>query len=380
MRLLLPAAAAALLLATTGLAQEAKKDKEKEKVPPERKDSLMKLPEINEIGGKTLEQWVKEMSARDPSKRDNAVRTVVMFGAERAYPLAMPVLLAELRKHSPSAPIDLSVRLSGCNALGAFLSSVKEPDPRHLREAVLILRKLCKDEQAMVRVRAAQALAAMGPNARSALAEVIGVAQDRDTWEARQAGVQAVAVLCALDPPPPAAALSAIYRALNDSSMQVRLAGVQALAMLGPLSDPTTQGNMIRHLDTLASKDSEPSLQIWGHMGMMTIKRAAPTEHLAPIIKMLHHPDVGTRIQAAQALATVGPKANSAIPTLISSLSDPDPSVVGNSIIALARIEATGAVPALRRVAADKNSNEAVKLAANEAVEHLTKKKNDDTK
>lgn len=376
MRLLLCAAAAAVMLASTGLAQDAKtKDKDGDK------ESMKKEPEITEIAGKTLEQWVKEISTRDPSKRDLAVRTVVLFGPDRAYALAVPALLAELRKHSASTPIDLSVRISAPTSLATILSGAKEPNPIHVRDAVVILRRLCKDEQAMVRVRAAQALSQLGPEARNALPEMIGVAQDRDTWEARQAGVQALAVMGTMDPSgAPPAAIAAIYRALNDSSMQVRLAAVQALARLGPFADMTTQGAMIRHLETAAAKDTEPGVQLWAHMGMMTIKKAPLTEHLAPVTKLLRHPDVSTRVQAAQALGMIGPPAKSAIPTLISTLGDPDANVVGNSIIALVQIDATGAVPALQRLAKDPLQNDAVKKAAAGAADHLSKKKTGDTK
>src|SRR5262249_18727423 len=147
--------------------------------------------------GKKLDYWIKEISSKDPSKRENAMRAVVGFGPAKAQQ-AVPAILAELKKHTAKQPIDLSVRASAAAALGTILSA-KDADPKHIKDAVTILRRLCRDEQVVVRIRAVQSLARLGPEAASAIPDVIAVAQDQDTWDAREAGLKTLTVLCQAD-------------------------------------------------------------------------------------------------------------------------------------------------------------------------------------
>ena len=369
MRWFLFAAMAAALAVSAGVAQEAKK-KDKDD-----SGSMKKEPEITEVGSRTLEQWIKDINSKDPSKREVAMRTVGMFGPDRAYQ-AVPAILAELKKHTVTTPIDLTVRLNGATALGSIIGGVKEPDPKHVKEAVAILKKLCKDEQAVVRFRAVQALPRLGMDARTgALNEVMVCAQDRDTWEVRQAGIQTLAILATADKNPPPPVLAIFYKALNDSSMQVRMSAVQALAMLGPGVDKPVQTTMLRNLESLAERDPEPTVQIWAHMGMMTIKKAPSSEHVQPVVRLLNHSEAPVRVQAAQALGSMGPTgAKSTTSPLIGTLSDPDPNVVATGIVALLQAEATVAVPALKKLA-DGSKNDAIKSAATDAATALSKMK-----
>ena len=54
-----------------------------------------------QIGGKTMEQWIKEIGVPDPSKRENAIRSVLLFGPERAYE-AVPAIIKELDRPPPT--------------------------------------------------------------------------------------------------------------------------------------------------------------------------------------------------------------------------------------------------------------------------------------
>src|SRR4051812_1132497 len=64
---------------------------------------------VSEIGGRKLKEWVGDISSRDPSKAEAALRTVVLFGPEQAF-AAAPVILKELKKHGPETHLDTSVR------------------------------------------------------------------------------------------------------------------------------------------------------------------------------------------------------------------------------------------------------------------------------
>src|SRR3989442_5963457 len=136
-----------------GLSQTSAQ-KEKDPNAPPKSEKAAKDPEITEIGGRSLEQWIKDISGKDRSKAENAIRTVVMFGPERAL-AAVPAMLAELDKHTTSYPIDLSVRVNICISVGMILGSVEQQPPTLIKEAVRQLNKLLSDSQVIVRFRAA---------------------------------------------------------------------------------------------------------------------------------------------------------------------------------------------------------------------------------
>lgn len=70
------------------------------------------------------------------------------------------------------------------------------------------------------------------------------------------------------------------------------------------------------------------------------------------LIKALGNPDAGLRVQAARALAVIGPKAGAAVPSLISLLSDDDEAVRRAAARALGQIgpAARDAIPSLIRL------------------------------
>ena len=376
MRLTLFALTAAALVGLSAVAQDAKTDP---KVDPksmkdEKKDSSLKNtpPEITEVAGKSLEQWIKEISSRDPSKREAAIRTVLLFGPERAYQ-AVPVLLQELKKHSPNAPIDLSVRTTGANALATILGAARDPDPKHQRDAVAILRSFLRDNQVAVRHRALQALPKIGPESRAAVDEVLRLVADPDTWETRQAAVQTLTTMVA-DPKngPPAKVVTALNRTLTtDPSFQVRYAAIQALAIFGASADGTAKVGIVRALDSVAHKDPDAGNQLWARMAIMTAQQKISDEHLGAVAKMLKHSDVTIRVQATQALALAGRSGKSVVPPLVAALGDADPQVVGGCILALARIESPTAVAPLRKVMNDPTQDADIKKAAADAIEHI---------
>src|SRR6266404_630692 len=92
-------------MATLACAQTSSPSKSKE-LPKLSNDAL-------KIGGKTFDQWIKELATKDPSKRETAIRAICAFPSETAIK-AIPALLAEMRRPSP---VDLSVRCNLCLAL-----------------------------------------------------------------------------------------------------------------------------------------------------------------------------------------------------------------------------------------------------------------------
>jgi HEAT repeat protein len=339
--------------------------------PPEMKP-------VSEIAGRTFEQWLKDITHKDPSKRELAIRSVMMFGPERAAE-ALPALLAELRRHSPSYPIDTSVRVNIAMALGPIVATAKKLDPKQQEEAVRLLTRLLSDPQDIVQYRAAQSLGLIGGEARSAMAALVPLLRDTSAWEVRQAAATALGQM-AFDPKtgPPPAVLNALYdRIKEDPALQVRLASIQALAMAGPTTDINHRVGMIKVIEPLVRKDTEPAIQIWAHMALMSLQGKITDNHVDQISKLLHKGDLLTRTQAAQAIGTVGVRAKDTVPALTSGLADVDPTVQMWIVWALSRMEehAAPAIPQLEKLAADPKSSDQLKKAAKMSVESIKKAK-----
>jgi HEAT repeat protein len=370
MRILAACIGALLVLSGPAGAQEKKSTK---KAP---------APTLDQLGGKSLSQWVAEFNtSKDPSKAENCIRTILLFGAEPAQ-AALPHLLAILRKHSISNPVDSSVRVNAAIAVGFILGNSKVEE-KHIKEAVTVLTKMLRDDERIIRYRAAEALGLIGPDASSAIPELIYTTRDNKCFETRQASVFALGAVAA-DPKngPQIRVLEALYKALKDSASTVRMTAVQSLARLGPPADKVQRQGLERELEPVARSDADPTVQIWTHMAIMSLNGKVDDQRLSIIAKKLNSPDLPTRTQAAQALANLGKLAKKEVPRIQAALSDPDPAVVGWCIVALARMgkDAEAAKERLRQMAEDPHQHEVVKRACREALDFIEERAKDKEK
>jgi HEAT repeats len=332
-------------------------------------------PPVEQLGGKTINEWIKELkTAKDPSKVENDIRTILLFGPDAAQ-AAMPHLLSILRKHSRTTPVDTSVRVNTVIAVGEIIGNSKErPGTNQISEAVTLLTRLLRDDERIVRYRSAVALAQIGPEAKSAISELILASRDTSTWETRHAAVLALGSV-AVDRKngPPIKVLEALYNGLRDSATQVRMAAVQSLVRLGPPADKAQRAALERELEPVAKSDPDPTVRIWTHIAIMNFKGQPEDWRLDTIGKMLSSPELTVRTQAAQALADVGKHAKKQVHRLQAALSDPDPFVVGWCIVALARMgrDAGPAIERLRQIAADPQQPEPVKRSAQQALDMI---------
>src|SRR5262249_28182762 len=258
---------------------------------------LEKQPDtkLSQVHGRSLEQWIKDINSPDPSKRENAIRTVLLFGPDRAYQ-AVPALLEQLDKHTSATPIDASIRVNIAGALGVILGGVKGPESKYVKKAVQLLKRLLEDNQAIVKYRAAQALGRIGPEARDAIPLLIAATRDPYTWETRKEAVVALGFIAREEKKaPPQNVIEAIYKALSDRAYQVRLAAVQSLTWLGGPADSAYKAGMTKALEPVAQKDAELSVQVWAHMAIMSISFETPDNHVDPVCKALQSQDAFAR-------------------------------------------------------------------------------------
>jgi HEAT repeat protein len=343
------------------------------------------------VGGKTIEQWIKEVNHKDASRRSQAIHMILYFGPEKAYE-AVPVMLAELKKHTPEYPLDASVRHNLVLSLGMIIGGSKDPDTKYINEASTYFRRLLKDNQVMVRYRAAQALGLLGmlersgPSVKASALELVPLIKDTATWEIRQAACISLGQIAGdSENGPNPAIIKALYMAANhDSAQQVRLAAVQSLAFLGAPADKVMKAELLKYLDIIAAKDHEPMVQIWANMAVMSIAHTITEERMSAILQIASKSERSDcKIQACQSIGTVAAqptttvatKAKAMAPAIVNMLADRDPGVVFAAMWALIQMESQTAIPVLEKMTTDPNLPDPMKKAAKEAIEQLQKKK-----
>lgn len=332
--------------------------------------------ETNEVGGRSLSEWIKDITHKDPSRREVAIRAVVAFGPERAYE-AVPAILAELRRNNASYPIDLSVRVSCATTLGMVLAAKRDADPKLVKEAVTLLTRLLKDGQAIVKLRAVQALGGIGPPyASGAVSDIYPLLRERYNYELRQTGAIAIGVLASDRSVKVSTYLhTALLELLTDPVSGVRQSACSALTTVGTPAEPAQKTALLRALEKLAKTDPEPSVQIWANYAVMGYNEKVGGPNLDAITQYLSKGEVTDKMHAAQALGRMGSYAKDAAPAVIARLGDSNLDVVAASVWVLGRLESPLAIPALEKVAADKKQPEAIQKAAKEAVDLIKKAK-----
>jgi HEAT repeat protein len=322
------AIAAVLFIGAAGLASALQTggDKKKEEVPKGKEPE--KITAKTEVNGKTLDQWIdliaqEKKKDKDRSLTEIAIKTVLL------YP---PTLIAELRKHSTVNPIDMSVRVNASVALGTILGAAKDPhrnpnDPKQkdpadpkkerdlVKEAVDVLKAMLNDKQVIVRYRAAQALAQMGPNAKAATINLCEMTKDGETWETRyQAVVTLGSVAWEKDTAPPDQVFANLYRELSsdkESALRIRLAALMSLSRLN--AGRFDKANFSAKLKTMAVKDPDTiaklraQLTLWPLLTGKDDRETADLRkpHFEALHKFLDSPDIEARLELVTALGSV---------------------------------------------------------------------------
>lgn len=343
----------------------------KGKTPPKQLSS-----DAAKLAGKTFDEWVKEISNKDPSKSATAISAIPAFPATTAIK-AVPYLLAEMKKHTAATPLDLSVRCQMCVTLAALFGAGEPIDAKWKTEAVALLRFNLRDTQAILKFRSLAALAALGPDARAAMPDIIGfMLRDPITYEVREAAATALGAI-AHDPAngPSLDVLKSLYGLLNDRAFQVRMAAVHSLSLLGPSnpSDKDLVENYVNALLPIATKDPDAGLQIWARVAIIGATSDFSAGNIDPIAKHAISADPGVRVQAVQAIGTLGSKAKAKVPILIVCLNDPDLNVQATAIWALSRMEsaAVNALPLLQKLVDDPKTPELIRRASKDTAEKI---------
>lgn len=332
------------------------------------------------LGGKNLQQWIQDCQhPTDPSIRLIAVQTIPWYGrAASNATSAIIKLLSEDR--------DAGVRMNAAQALEVMTIT----DQRDIAAAVAALasrlgadpndRNSLEDQQAIVRYRAALALARFGPEARSAIPRLLHASRDPNSWEVRKAAVLALASVGRPIPGqgPNTTCLGAILARLSsDPSFEVRREAADVLGAIGQPTQPADLQAVVKGLQDCIAKEQDHLVTISAHVAMIKLGDPSSMEqHLVAIARLLKSPRLPVRLQAARVLGEYGEKARSRLPDLIEALNDQDPEVVHMAIGSIARMgdAAQAAIPALTGVA-EKHREEMIRKLAKEALDFLQKTK-----
>jgi HEAT repeat protein len=308
---------AALFAVSQTLSAQAPKEKEPDKSgqPP------------SEIGGKKLEQWITEISDKDPSIRQTAIRTVVQFGPPAKK--AVPAIVARLARETDG----------GVKADAAAALSLLPLDKEELSKEVEGLRGLLSDSQRNVRLQAIITLSHLGTDAKAALPSLAICAADLESWEVRKACCYCLGRIGA-DPMngPDSRAMIALTSRLTapDPCVQVRLEAIMALSNLGPSPRPAEVTDEKAALKARMDNDHDKVVALWARVLLMFLDKNLITEKgLATVAKHLEDPDPRVRAQAARAIGTLNARAKERMGDLISALKDRDPEVTVSVIQAI---------------------------------------------
>jgi HEAT repeat protein len=291
------------------------------------------LDALSKIGDASLDALpaIQKALAHDKSPliRSLAAETIGSFGAKAKD--AVPALVKALKDE------DGNVQTRALHALGKIGPQVEGVRPA-------LLAALAEPGLAGV---AAASLARLG---KDALPDLTSVLDGKD----ETARVHAVLALRVIGGE---AIVPLLIKALKDSSAEVRSQAIDSLGRLGELARPA----LPRLLELLADKDA-------GEAAAVAVARFRK-DALPGVVSFLNHADEHARLHAVLALRQIG-LPDVAAP-LASALADKSPKVRLQAVEALGTLgkDATSAVPALEKLAND--PDEDVKKAVASLLERL---------
>ncbi|MFO0842745.1 MAG: HEAT repeat domain-containing protein [Gemmataceae bacterium] len=297
----------------------------------------LKAPAPSRIGGKSLEEWKKDLSSEDASRRAYAIIAITQFG--EAASSCVPAIIDRLKDG------DVSPR---ARALGALRTmSIDEKDIDRVVRAVAARLVPAQESQAVIRYEATITLNRFVTDGQGAISNLIVATMDKSSWEIRH---NAVSLLWRIgvgmgqeDSPPDQRIVEALLTSLrNDRTYQVRLETIQGLGALGRPANPMLLAKLVSELKLCAVHPNKP-LAIWAYCGLVAMEDGKPAEQsLNTLAKFVKSQDLETRIQAATALGALRDKAKSKVPLLVDMLKDKEPYAVQAGASALGALGEAG--------------------------------------
>ena len=291
------------------------------------------------LASKTLSEWIHDLYHGDASYRSVAILAIMQ-----------PVFLEEAHRAVPDivkllSDSDASPRAKACLALRTITVN-KEDVPRVVR--ALANRLWFKNEkEVVVRYEAAMTLRRFAPDAAEAIPALINSTLDRVSWETRHICAAtlwraALATKEGTDPRAVQALLDMLHpNRASRTTYQERLEAIIGLGSLKKSKNPYLQDAVVKELYKASTTrlESNKPLAIWAYAGLVAQNPDSAEKYLSAMAKYLT-PDrkLETRVQAVQAIAALGKKAKSRLPTILAMLKDKEAVAVDGACLALVRM------------------------------------------
>src|SRR5437667_4807756 len=218
--------------------------------------------QTNQVLGKTIEEWIRQVDNPDPSVRAHAIQIIMHFPATTAR-RAIPALVKQVNRSN-----DFSPMANAIIALGHLMQV--EADPVFCKSTVDALTQALGYQQAIIRYQAATALASCGKWAHPAFPKLAQMVNDPSSWETRQAVCIALGVAGRDERGiPELLALRALIDAIDDNSKEVRASALQSLINLGPPLTPNDLATMKNLLEKRLKADKDKACIIWLRVTIM---------------------------------------------------------------------------------------------------------------
>ena len=283
-----------------------------------------------EIGGKSFDQWMQDLSHPDPSVRAEAVMVMPLFRLRGEDAIRK---LARMAQNDG----DASPRAKAVLALG--MMGVKSGD----RETVVRALGHCvaHDPQTIIRYEAARALPRFGPDARIIITDVVMGMGNNSTFEVREACIIALRA-AGVDPAkgPDPRVTDALIARLNPATEPTRKVRLQAIMALGGMGRPQDPGKYTQVMAALKGpytyKSRDKVVKLWSHVAIMALDDKVDESYLKTIVEYMRDREREVRVNAVRAMGALGVKAHEYLRDVIRLLDDKDIQVK------LATIEALG--------------------------------------
>ncbi len=260
-----------------------------------------------EVGGKTLKEWITDLTAPDPSVRAAALMRIPYFKQSAE---AVPDVVKRLwdPDASPRAKAAICLRMI----------PHKETDRTRIIQG---LGHALHDSQSIVRYEAASTLLYFCPfrlnvkEERDAIMDLVAGLGSTSTFELRNICIMAL-IFAGVDPktgPDPRVTDALILRAshLTEPTTQVRLNAIKALGVMGRPQNPKKLENVMNVLKSQANyRSSHKTIRIWSHVAIIALEEKVNEKDLQTIAEFMKDHEAATRVQAVTAIGALEDKAH----------------------------------------------------------------------
>jgi hypothetical protein len=335
--------------------------------PPEAKPKPPAVV-VDQIESRNITSWLQDLTDKDAGVREQAIRAIVYFTAPPTSEVIQGLV-------SRCKDDDYSVRVRAIMAL-----TVLKVNKNEIPRVVSVMgERLTSDSQVLVRFHAVVCLVNYGADARDAVPALMKGAVDPGSFEIRRMSLRALQACGYLNvtvpqgqhPPPDPKVTQQLLASLRDKTNAVKLEAVLALGGMGRSPDPNLQKQVEDGLMAMMNSHDK-SVAIWSIVSAMALDKPNDN-YVARLIKYTKSTESHkTRIQAINALSTVGVRSKGTLPALIDLLEDRDPGVVVSACIGIAGLGEAGlpALKALQKVAASTTDKD-LKIFVEDAIKYL---------